>query len=66
MPKYKVTIKFDRINPITKAVELGSVRENEIYSTTANDAKQFSLRQFKKNEPTRRKIHSVEVTIVDT
>lgn len=65
MPKYKVKITFDRVNPASQEVEKNSVRENEIYSTTANDAKQFSLRQFKKNEPTRRKIHSVEVTLLE-
>lgn len=65
MPKYKVTVTFDRLNPKTKAIEKNSVREGVFYSSTPESAKKFYLRQFKENEPTRRKVRSVRVEETD-
>lgn len=59
--KYRIEIEFDRINPKTKKLETSS-RFNELYATSAADAKKLALDQFKNNEKTRRRIHEVRVT----
>jgi hypothetical protein len=61
MPKFQVTVTFDRINPTTKKLEKNSVREGMFFTIDAATAKAGYLQQFKKSEPTRRKIHKVVV-----
>ena len=61
MGMFKVKITFDRKNPVTKAMEYDSVREGMLEAQDARKAKTAYLKQFKKNEPTRRRIKSVEV-----
>ena len=62
MPKFKVEVIFDRKNPTTGEIEKKTVRESEFWADTAKLAKQAYLKRFRENEPTRRKIHKVEVT----
>lgn len=64
MPKYKITVTFDRKNPVTKKLEKKAVREGIFYSTDRESAKESYLKIFKQNEPDRRKIHKVEVTVL--
>ena len=51
MPKYKVTVVFDRKNPKTGASEKNSKRESEFFSPSAQIAKEEYLYRFRKNEP---------------
>lgn len=62
MPQYRVTVRFDRLNPVTNKLEKQSVREGTLAAASSLEAKDKYLKQFRKNEPTRRKIHHVEVT----
>ena len=62
MPQYRVKVTFDRLNPKTKALEKNAVREGTFWAVTREAAKKLYLRQFKENEPTRRKIHKIEVS----
>lgn len=61
MGMFRVTVTFDRKNPVTKKLEENSVREGTLEAKDARHAKTLYLKQFKKNEPTRRRIKSVEV-----
>jgi len=58
---YKVTVTFDRMNPKTGSFEKDSERFGSIWAESKAEAKKQFLDQFKKNEPTRRKISSVTV-----
>ena len=55
MPKYRVTIDFERKNPRTGRKEK-SRREGELYAPDAATAKAAYVKQFEKNEPTRTKV----------
>lgn len=59
--KYKVKIIFDRLNPITKKMEKETYREGVFSAVNAEAAKELYLKQFRRNEPTRRRIRSVKV-----
>lgn len=61
MAKYKVKIIFDRLNPITKKMEKETYREGVFSAVNAEAAKELYLKQFRRNEPTRRRIRSVKV-----
>ena len=61
MKKYRITIKFDRLNQITGQLEERTTRYGEFFAVNKKDAKALYLLQFKKNEPRRVKVHSVDV-----
>ena len=64
MPKYLVTVVFDRIVRLpdnTKRIDRDQQRQGTAEASTGELAKAKYLRQFKKNEPDRRKIHRVTV-----
>lgn len=61
MTIFRVTVTFDRKNPVTGKYEEDSIREGTLDAGDARKAKTAYLKQFKKNEPTRRRIKSVEV-----
>jgi len=60
MPKFRVTIDFERKNPRTARKEK-SRREGELYAPDAATAKRTYVKQFEKNEPTRTKVGAVTV-----
>lgn len=59
MPKFKVTVKFDRVG--TQGEIEKSEREDVFESRDRNTAKKEFLRRFKDNEPNRRRIGRVTV-----
>ncbi len=60
---YRVTVDFDRLNSCS--VLERSERSATIHAVTKAEAKQKYLKQFRRNEPNRKKIHSVKVELVD-
>jgi hypothetical protein len=63
MKTYCVTVKFERKNPIMGTLEK-SERSGTVEANSKDEAKKIYLKRFKANEPTRRKIESVRVTII--
>ena len=61
MGMFSVKITFDRKNPVTKRLEQDTVREGILEAKDAPAAKTQYLKQFKKNEPHRRRVKSVVV-----
>lgn len=54
-------IVFDRVNPVSKNIEKGTNRSWEFDADNEKVFKKEMMRMFKKDEPTRRKVHSVEI-----
>lgn len=52
MPRYKVTVKFDRTNPETNEPEIDQVREGIFESESEETAKTEYLNRVRANEPT--------------
>ena len=63
--RYFVTVKFERKNPITGVMEK-SERTGDVSADSREEAKKIYLKQFRDNEPTRRKISEVKVTEKNT
>lgn len=61
MPRYKVTVKFDRTNPETNDIETNQVRESVFESENEESAKTEYLERVKENEPTLTEIKEVSV-----
>ena len=60
MKQYRVLVTFDRIDVAGTLVK-GTSRSYEFGAASKTEAKKRALSMFRKNEPTRKKIHSAKV-----